>query len=176
MLVTLSNHKHYYVTNIYYTFTQAHMDFLVDHLLKIVLKYGKIAPSTPLHLNDPGRTRFIYQRFSCEYVRGLKSCQHKIWHVGIRCIMVEKSKRLNYIASEIVNGIKSKIHNKTNDIICMWALRSQSKRPVYTHVKTFLWPFEFQTGPRAIKIRKGRYDGNSEKPGAWTDHNIRKQS
>lgn len=55
--------------------------------------------------------------------------------------MVEKSKRLHYVASEIVNGIKSKIHNKTNDVIriySMCALRSQSKRPVYTHVKTFL--------------------------------------
>jgi len=110
MWVMLSNHKHYNLTNIYYTFTQAHMEFLADHIY---------------HLNDPGRTgnpprRFFYQRFSCEYVCGLKSCQHKSWQVGIRYIMVKKSIRLNYIASVIVNGIKSKIHNKTNAIICIW--------------------------------------------------------
>lgn len=62
--------------------------------------------------------------------------------------MEGKSKRLNYIiASEIVNGIKSKITNKTNVImyiVCQYvlcALQSQSKRPVWlynTHVKTFL--------------------------------------
>lgn len=36
--LTPSNHMHYYLTNTYYTFTQAHMEFLGNHLLEIILK------------------------------------------------------------------------------------------------------------------------------------------
>lgn len=38
MWATPSNHMHYYQTNTYYTFTQAHMEFLGDQVPEIVLK------------------------------------------------------------------------------------------------------------------------------------------